>query len=111
MASTITMARSVCGTLGTSSISIYAVHGETRIRIAAARFTNIGTNTAYLSIRLKNASLQFVALCPNALNLDPGCTLELVEPQEELWLYRDDAIYANTLGSAEVQYIIFFGGS
>ena len=95
--------------VSTSPQSIYEVATKMRVRITSARFTNTSQSTAFLSIFLKNANLQTVLLCPDGLNLDPGCTLELFDAGEEIWFYEQDQLYARVYNDVRVQYIVFFG--
>jgi len=110
MSLTLTNVRSVCGQVPLSPTSAYEVLGDQRVRVTAARFTNTSAATAYLCVYLKNDNLQTVFLCPDGLNLEPGCTLELFEPGEEIWLYQHDMILVRVYNDVKVHYVIFFGG-
>lgn len=101
---------SVCGVLPFTLTSLFDVgSAPVKYRVVAARFTNVSKIVSFIAIKFKNKENEVVSICPEGMNLDPGCTFELLDPGESIWLHKNEAIYGKTINDARVEYAIFFG--
>jgi hypothetical protein len=110
MASIVTDQPIIGGVLPVTLTALFDIGtNNVKCRMTGARFTNVSDMTAFLSLKIKNKLNEVVAICPEGMNLEPGCTFELIESGEDIWFHKNEALYGRTINDTRVEYVLFFG--